>query len=703
MLPLLLRLPRLAGLQYLFLLLLPVAPFAMVLGTGVAFGQTTYYVNGVTGNTCHDGLVPVPSDLCTPGSPPPTIPGPFKTITAAVQAAANPASGTPVTILVAGVTSGGTPVVYNAALGESFPISVPAETMIRYDAANSTPGTLVSVDGGGTALSVFEFLGPFSAAGGLDGSTLGSGIQAISVRGGQIGVHVDAQTAMVNSITLRNVRFWNNVSAGARVHAGGTSCQASPTFDSCLFTQDTSVGVTLGDHLLLESDEYARVAPIVFNCLFRVEPDAFGVSPRVEHAIRMITSGTQQDRVEGTFIANIIDGFSNVCTSCAGCTQQGIDYGVFADYPPPAFSGSTSAPTFTTCSFQNCGVTGFFASATSGRTFNPTFSNCNFLYNGKRWPCVSTSSPIWDSLRGHGAGFALIGGDSSADFQYCLFAGNDEAGFYGRVQAPAGAITPTQRVRFLQSQSAYNLSEGIYLDAQNGNFGSWLAGGPNLLNTKVDHNGGSQQAGLRLHQNYTSSLFRGNFPLFAVSNLLSFRNGGPGILLHKTPNSAGFGLPITMSFLTVARNLQEGIRGENLTGSALPQVENATIRSNWNGAAAPGGPYDVTGITDALLRWANIAGVSPTFPPSCTFPDGYGTAQNLLCAPQFVNEATDDYHLVADQLQSTSLDTGKNDPVGEDPTTDLEGNPRITDFGFDGPNGNFPGNWADRACYERPN
>ncbi len=73
-----------------------------------------------------------------------------------------------------------------------------------------------------------------------------------------------------------------------------------------------------------------------------------------------------------------------------------------------------------------------------------------------------------------------------------------------------------------------------------------------------------------------------------------------------------------------------------------------------------------------------------------------------MCNPQFVNEATDDYHLIADQLQSTSLDTGLDDPVGVDPTTDLDGNPRLTDFPPMGSNGNFFGNIADRACYERP-
>ena len=233
-----------------------------VLCADLGFAQTTYYVNGVTGNTCHDGLAPVPSDLCIPGSPPPTIPGPFRTITAAVLAAATPATGFPVTILVAGATSGGSPVVYDAALGESFPISVPQDTVIRYDAANSTPGTLVTVDAAGTGAPwVFAFqaspANPFSSAGGLDGSTLGSGTQAIRVRGADVGVRIAATgDGAVNSITVRNVRIWNNVTRSAHVLADqGTPnpAFASPTFDSCLFTQEMGVVPVLTDHLLLEA------------------------------------------------------------------------------------------------------------------------------------------------------------------------------------------------------------------------------------------------------------------------------------------------------------------------------------------------------------------------------------------------------------------------------------------------------------------
>ncbi|MCI0589693.1 MAG: hypothetical protein L0323_22990, partial [Planctomycetes bacterium] len=446
---------------------------------GAAFGQTTYWVNGLTGNTCHDGLAPVPSDLCIPGSPPPTIPGPFKTITAAVQAAATPANGIPVTILVAGVTSGGSPVVYNAALGEVFPLSVPRETMIRYDAANSTPGTLVTVDAAGTgATRVFEFLASpgntFSSAGGLDGSTLGAGTQAIRIRGADQGVRIAATLGAANSITVRNVRIWNNFFQGAHVVADqGNSMNmtlANPTFDSCLFTQETSVGVVLADHLLLESGTESLVTPIVFNCLFRVEPDAFGISPRVERGIRMITNGLGTTRVAGTFIAVTIDGFSNVCvsgTACTpGCTQQGIDFGVFAAVA--VNQSLPSEPTFTTCDFQNCGVTGFFATtgttfgvSTGPNTFNPKFSNCNFLYNGKRWPCVDIGGPgdpDLNSLRGHGFGFRMLGGTSEPDLQYCLSAGNYRGGFYSRVVTPVvgGWAPPLQRIRFLKSRSSNN-------------------------------------------------------------------------------------------------------------------------------------------------------------------------------------------------------------------------------------------------------
>ncbi|MGH7149095.1 MAG: hypothetical protein ACREIU_00280, partial [Planctomycetota bacterium] len=202
--------------------ILPIATAAQVLvcSSNVGFGQTTYYVNGVSGrDDCHTGLAPLPTDLCPFPPEPASVDGPFRTITRAVQAAATPATGTPVTIMVAGVTSGGSPVVYNAALGEVFPIAPPAATMIRYDAANSTPGTLVTIDGGAFGY-VFVFGGGSGPTVGIDGSTLGASVHAITVRGGDVGIFISASGfGAANNITVKNVRVMNNSLYGIHVLA----------------------------------------------------------------------------------------------------------------------------------------------------------------------------------------------------------------------------------------------------------------------------------------------------------------------------------------------------------------------------------------------------------------------------------------------------------------------------------------------------
>jgi hypothetical protein len=684
---------------------------ALTLASSVGLAQTFYYVNGATGrDDCHTGLAPVPTDLCPFPPEPASVDGPFRTITRAAQAAANPASGTPVTIMVAGATSGGSPVVYNAALGEVFAIYIPPATTIMYDAANSTPGTLVTIDGGG-AWAVLEFGGegfPLSGpARGIDGSTLGASVQAITVRGGDIGIVISAVGSTAgNNIRVKNVRVMNNTIYGIHVLAengqGSSFAQSFPTLDTCLFTQDTSSGVIKEAHLRIEADDVGWCYPTVFNCLFRVEPDPSGAVPRVARGIWM-SAGVNNSRVAGTFIANIVDGLSNWCTGCSpGCVTRGIDFGVVAE----TYQGAgASSPTFTTCWFQNCGVIGFLANAIGGG-FSPTFSNCNFLFNGKHRFCGSLG--VLDPLRGAGAGLGTTGGALTADFQYCLAGGNNGSGFHCRIQGSSPSTT--NYVRFLTSQSAYNSDEGIFLDVRNGLMLGWSGGGPSILNTKTDHNG---YAGLRLEQ-FSGISFDGAFASnFVVSNFLTVRNQRGVLLRFDTfnPSPPFPNMPVKLNFITAARNQLEGIRGENLfTGGSnlLPEIENVTARSNFNGTAAPGGPYDVTGITDVRLRWANIAGAFPTFPNFCPWPNPYmggsdPNSSNLWCDPLFVNETADDYHLVADEFFSKSLDTGKNSPIGGAPTTDLEGvNNRVIDFMMNGPNGNFPGNWADRGCYERP-
>ncbi len=157
---------------------------------------TTYYVNAELGNdVCYTGTLPYPEDLC-PGP----INGPFRTITRGLAAiTAVPPPPAPFTIMVAGRFRDFPPLgpyEYDAALGEVFPLEVPPDTLLRYDAANSdvAPPTTTKVPAIirsplGPAPYVVRFSASggvqYTAASGMDGSGAQPGLPyGFEIRGG---------------------------------------------------------------------------------------------------------------------------------------------------------------------------------------------------------------------------------------------------------------------------------------------------------------------------------------------------------------------------------------------------------------------------------------------------------------------------------------------------------------------------------------
>ncbi len=236
---------------------------------------TVLYVNAELGDDdCFDGLAPLPSvELPCPipfppvPPPPPPYPGPFKTITRALTTITqNPmyGNGPPFAVRMAGRWHEGlgASYIYGPAgpanySGETFPLVVPPQTLLKADAANSERfgGSTVTViieaplaTGPApylpAAMNAIEFIAGagvnFTAQGGLDGTEIPP--YGIEVRGGTRNIYLQASgSGAAMSIRVQKVWFSGNAAYNFDAHINTGALGNFTVLDS-QFTTYVEVG-----------------------------------------------------------------------------------------------------------------------------------------------------------------------------------------------------------------------------------------------------------------------------------------------------------------------------------------------------------------------------------------------------------------------------------------------------------------------------
>jgi hypothetical protein len=153
---------------------------------------------------------------------------PFKTLTRALAKIATGLYDPPFVIRVAGRLDNisGMPILHDAVLGESFPLTISPQTLIWYDPVNSDAGAVAAIvgPGPGSGIPVIVFNAQngvkYPNNGGIDGSGSSPSPYGIEIRDGEAGAVLHAQGvhptlgASTMEAKLRFVRFTQSFASG---------------------------------------------------------------------------------------------------------------------------------------------------------------------------------------------------------------------------------------------------------------------------------------------------------------------------------------------------------------------------------------------------------------------------------------------------------------------------------------------------------
>jgi hypothetical protein len=269
------------------------------------------------------------------------------------------AHAAPFTVRVAGRrNAAGNPIVHNAALGESFPIRVPADTLLQYDPTYSE-GVRVIIEGPlpGNGANTLEFRAcaaptcggtVFGPSAGIDGSGLAP--YGFELRNGDRNLVLEAAGAGRRmDVTIKGVDFTGAPAGSSNptndvdvyVYNGATG---SPLFQNCRFSTDATLTTAPPDATgPTQSPPPASLFPAL---VFALADQTSAPPPTVVLSLRLVgctvTVGTSLPEVSHGIRTNFV-GNPSVSVTVDGLTLDDL-----SNTDPAAPQGITEGILFAT-------------------------------------------------------------------------------------------------------------------------------------------------------------------------------------------------------------------------------------------------------------------------------------------------------------------------------------------------------------------
>ena len=335
----------------------------------------------------------------------------------------------------------------------------------------------------------------------------------------------------------------------------------------------------------------------------------------------------------------------------------GIDMGaLFVD----GGANSSIRATLESSTISECGLVGVRSLATySTGEIGVTVRNCRVT------DCGARANPS-NLFEGHGVSLeAAFGGQVTGRVENCILSGNALDGAFTWLHDPAAGSSGTLTVQM--NEIGPNSQNGVKILVEDG---AVLAPGSTNFSNRIHHN----ERGI--HNVAEGS---GSTSSPSIVNNVIYRNTVNGILNEAL--LAGSVAGPTMTHNTVA---ETGGVGVLVQGAGT--TSGASFHNGISYHVGSPGPTDLSGFADFQINYSSFL-ITTTVNP------GSG---NTNAAPDFVDEAQDNYHLVNNPATNLVVDRAINTPPAV-PQFDFEGNLRQIDINMDGPVGQYADMGADEA------
>ena len=398
----------------------------------------------------------------------------------------------------------------------------------------------------------------------------------------------------------------------------------------------------------------SEMAPILQSVDLTVASSGGVATARAIHGLGVLAVGNP-----GT--ANL--NFTASDVSVLGLTNSdpanplGIDIGaLFVD----GGANSSIRATLESSTIGECGLVGVRSASTfTGGAVGVAVRNCRVT------DCGARANPS-NLFEGHGVSFeAAFGGQVTGRVENCILSGNALDGAFTWLHDPAPGSSGTLTVQM--SGIGPNVRNGVKILVEDG---AVLAPGSTIFANQIHHN----ERGV--HNVADGS---GSTSSPSIVNNVIYRNTVNGILNEAL--LAGSVAGPTMTHNTVA---ETGGVGVLVQGAGT--TSGASFHNGISYHVGSPGPTDLSGFADFQINYSSFL-ITTTVNP------GSG---NTNAAPDFVDEAQDNYHLVNNPATNLVVDRAINTPPAV-PQFDFEGNLRQIDINMDGPVGQYADMGADEA------